>query len=212
MKLPALQNKTVAVVGCGGLGTNVIAHLAGEGVGTLKFCDFDTVSQSNLDRQFLYRQSDVGKKKTDLIAAFLRSYAPDVKCVPVDKKIEVPLDLAFAEDADLLFLCADNNAVRKTAEVFCKTHSVPLLSGGVSGHYGVVYLYIPGKSPSLTEAGLLDAETGNIVSVSSAVGIIGALAAEIGSLYLETRDAGLSGTLYVYDRGEIKPLPIKKRS
>ena len=63
----SLKDKTAAVIGLGGLGTNVAVHLAGAGIGKLMLCDFDTVSESNLNRQFMYRAADVGKLKTDCL-------------------------------------------------------------------------------------------------------------------------------------------------
>lgn len=207
MKLPALKNKSVAVIGCGGLGNNVLAHLAGCGVGTVYFCDCDAVEPGNLDRQFLYSHADVGKNKTDCMAAFFARYAPEIKAVPVQKKIRSAEDLAFARGCDLMVMAADNNAVRRAAQRFCTETGTALVNGGVQSYFGTAYLYVPGKSPCLSCAGLLAGETADIQTVSSTVGMIGALCAELAVRYL-TGDAE-AGALYIYDHTQIEKLNVR---
>ena len=56
----SISDKSCAVIGLGGLGTNVAVHLAGAGVGKMYLCDFDTVSKTNLNRQFMYTAEDIG--------------------------------------------------------------------------------------------------------------------------------------------------------
>ncbi|MBQ6553643.1 MAG: ThiF family adenylyltransferase [Firmicutes bacterium] len=71
-----IADKTAAVLGCGGLGCNVATHLACAGIGRLMLCDFDAVSGSNLNRQFLYTAADIGKPKAPLAAARLKATSP----------------------------------------------------------------------------------------------------------------------------------------
>ena len=61
-----LERAVVTVIGCGGLGSPVLTYLAQAGVGTIRLVDGDIVSDTNLNRQFLYREEDIGKKKADL--------------------------------------------------------------------------------------------------------------------------------------------------
>lgn len=211
MKLPALKTKTAAVLGCGGLGCSLIAHLAGEGIGTLKLCDCDTVEETNLDRQFLYGEKNLGQEKTAAAAAFLADYAPGTVAVPVQKRIETPEDLAFAKGCDLVCAAADNNAVRAAAAAFCAREQIPLISAGVNERYGSAYLWIPGKSPCPACAGLLEKETGTVVSHSAAVGLVGALAAELGIRCLTEPAFAGDGVLYLYDDTELHKLKIRRR-
>ena len=67
-----LGNSVVTVVGCGGLGAPALVYLAEAGVGTIRMVDGDMVSESNLNRQFLYWEEDIGKKKADLAAKKLK--------------------------------------------------------------------------------------------------------------------------------------------
>lgn len=202
-----ISSKSAAVIGCGGLGCNVCIHLAGAGIGRLYVCDYDTVSESNLNRQFIYNFSQIGKAKSDTMCSFLKAYAPDIEIIPVNKKIGSSGDLSFAEKCDIIILAVDNNETRRLANEFCRQSKIPLVSGGISGFYGNCYLYIPGKTPCLDCAGLLtDNSSGG--NVSSTAGVIGALSSELAIKYL-TGDLSSSGRLFIHDDSETQSLAIK---
>ena len=204
-----ISDKTAAVIGCGGLGCNVATHLACAGIGKLILCDCDTVSESNLNRQFLYTAADLGKEKVFLAKARLNATAPRTEIVPFHQKINSAEDLAFAKDADIVFAALDNNAARKAAQDFCTIHRIPLVNGGVNGFFGTAYLYLPGQTPDLTAAGMLAAENKKTRSVSSTVGVIGALEAHLGIRYL-LGDTEPAGKLHVFDNGAVTVLAIRR--
>ncbi len=202
-----ISDKTAAVIGCGGLGCNVATHLACAGIGKLILCDCDTVSESNLNRQFLYTAAEIGKEKVFLAKARLSATAPQTAITAFHRRIEAPEDLSFASDADIVFAALDNNAARQILQAFCKMKKRPLVNGGVNGFFGTAYLYLPGKTPDLTAAGMLTAENRKTRSVSSTVGVIGALEAHLGIRYL-TGHTENAGKLHIFDDGEINGLPI----
>lgn len=202
------RSKSVAVIGCGGLGCNVLVHLAGAGIGKLYLCDFDVIAESNLDRQFLYKQADVGALKCERAAAFLHDYAPDVKTVTVDKKVTADTDLTFASSCAAVVLAVDNNEARRAAQAFCAGTGIPLVNGGVRSGFGTAYLYLPGESPCLSCAGLLETENTPERVNSATVGVIGALCAEI-TVAVLSGDRSAAGNLYIYDDFEIKKLKIR---
>src|SRR5687768_186306 len=76
-----LGSASVLIVGVGGLGSPAAMYLAGAGVGTIALCDFDVVDRTNLHRQPIYTDADVGHKKIDVAAARLRAINPDIKVV-----------------------------------------------------------------------------------------------------------------------------------
>lgn len=199
---------SAAVIGCGGLGCNITTHLACAGIGKMIICDHDTVSESNLNRQFLYKAEDMGKEKVFLAAERLRALSPQTEVKAVSKKIEKPGDLSFAAKADIVFAAVDNNDARKIICEFCRDKNIPLVNGGVNGFYGTAYLWVPGKAKDIESAGLLFSENGKTLSVSSTVGIIGALEAHLGIRYL-LGDTEAAGCLYIFDGGEIKKLKIQ---
>ena len=199
--------KSAAVIGCGALGCNVCAHLAGAGIGCLFLYDGDVVHERNLNRQFFYTPEDEGKPKVQVLRSRLKQYNPDIyiKCF----ECMVDEDSSF-KGADVVILCADNGRARKTAGRICGREGLPLVNGGVDGLYGSAYLYVPGKSPDLEAAGLC-AETGENTRASSAAGVIGALEAELAVRVL-SGDEALAGTLMVYDGMKIEHLKIKEEA
>ncbi len=206
-----IGSKTAAVIGCGGLGCHVSTHLACAGIGRLIVCDFDTVSESNLNRQFLYAYGDVGKPKAPLAKERLSAISPGTEVESVLKKIEKPEDLSFADGADIIFAALDNLDARKILQEYCRRQKKPLANGGVNGFYGTAYLWIPGKTPDLTAAGMLEKANGRTVSVSSTVGIIGALEAQLGIQYL-TGSEESAGRLHILSNNEISTIPIKEKN
>lgn len=209
MRIASLAGKKAAVIGCGGLGCNILVHLAGAGIGGLSLCDPDVVDASNLDRQFLYRPADIGRPKAECAAAALAAYAPAVEISVFQKRIEKPGDLAFAAACDILFLAVDNNVPREAAQRFAGDTGIPLVNGGVNGAYGAAYLYLPRQTPCLSCAGLLEPEKAAPDSLSPVVGVIGALCADLGAAYLDTMDPAIAGSLYVYDSFTVSRLPVR---
>ena len=199
---------SAAIVGCGGLGTNVAVHLAGAGVGRLWLCDFDTVQTRNLNRQFFYTPQDVGKLKCDLLAKRLAAFAPDCDIIPVERKIQTPDDLRFADDAELLILAVDNVAARRVAADYCEQTGKPYINGGVDRDFGTAILCVPGKTASLPDAGGLAPPQKQPQSRSPVVGMIGALEAKLATDYFLQNTAS-QGMLLCFDGTEIQALPIK---
>ena len=202
-----LSEKCAAVIGCGGLGTNIAVHLAGMGIGKLILVDFDTVETGNLNRQFLYTPDDVGGRKCDLLSARLRAYAPSCAVICRHQKVVCAEDLSAAAEADVILSAVDGNAARRVLNDFCTKRTIPLVNGGVNGLFGTAYLYVPDRSADLGRAGLLDMENGRITAVSSTVGVIGALQAQLAAKCL-SGDTEQAGKLYVFDNEEIHSMQI----
>ena len=206
------MDKTVLVIGCGGLGCNVLVHLAGIGINNLIFMDDDVVSQENLNRQFLYGSKDLGRPKAECAERFLHAYAPDLHLTARIRRFEGPDDLYDLPKPDAVVLAVDNVRTRKAVQDYCAASGAPLVNGGVDGYYGTAYLYIPGSTPCLRCAGLSEAESDGPRSVSSTVGVIGSLCAELAVRALTDRHDGIAGWLHVYDNCTISKLKIKSMS
>ena len=203
----SLGNKSCAVIGLGGLGTNVAIHLAGAGMKRIYLCDFDTVGKTNLNRQFMYTYDDIGFNKTDILKKRLSEYAPDSEIVAVKEKINDISDLQFSAECDIIFSCVDNNDTRIILEEFCRNNNVPLVHGGIDGFYGVSYLYVPSYSPSPSAAGFCEGKNAKH-NISAVAGIIGSFQATLGIRYLITNDYTLSGRLLVFDECKTDTLNI----
>ncbi len=101
-----LKTKTVAIAGCGGLGSNIAIALVRSGVGNLIIADFDKVESSNLNRQ-QYLFEDIGKPKVSTLAIHLKKINPEVVVKTIDKKLE-PADIKeFFGKADIMIEAFD---------------------------------------------------------------------------------------------------------
>jgi len=208
-QLFCVEDKTVCIVGCGALGTNAAVHLAGAGVKKLYLCDFDTVNLSNLNRQFLFRESDAGFLKCELLKERLTCYSAETDFISVNLCVNSKDDLSFAKDCDILLCCVDNAAARKTISEFSDTEGIPSVFGCVDGFYGTAYLYIPGETPCPDCAGIIN-ETSVRSSVSSSAGIIGSMEANLALRYLLNNDENSAGKIFVFDGDLWDTLRIKK--
>ena len=196
-----LKAARVAIIGAGGLGAPAALYLAAAGVGRLSLIDHDTVSLSNLQRQVLYQERDVGARKVDIAAQRLSALNPHVTIEPVAEAITEARARALIDEADLVLDGTDNFPTRFLVNAACLEAGVPLVSGAIGRWTGQVGVFagqpcyrclVPEAPP--------DAET------CSAVGVVGALAGVIGSMMaLEAikviTGAGdaLTGRLLIYD-------------
>lgn len=204
-----ISSSSAAVIGCGGLGTNVAVHLAGAGIGKLLLWDFDVVETRNLNRQFMYTAEDEGKAKSLVLKNKIEEYAPECKVESVCVKIENFAQLFQANDFDIVILAVDNIECRKIVSKYCEENGLAYINGSVNGFYGTAYLCIPGKTPSLESAGGLDGSPEKPLSPSMSAGIIGALEAKLAVDYFLKKDHS-AGKLFCYDGEIIQQLEIKE--
>lgn len=204
-----LKDFSALVIGCGGLGCNIAVHLAGAGIGRITLCDSDTVSEGNLNRQFLYTKYDIGKAKAPTMKSRLENYCDDTEIIAVSRKIQSMPDLESLGSFDIVFSAVDNGEAREIITEYSLKRSVPCVFGVIDGFYGMSYLFIPGSSPCIHCAGLSE-KVGVSASVSSTAGIIGSLEAALGTEYLVTKNSRLGGRLLVYDSGYSDTLTIRR--
>ena len=134
----ALTGAHVALVGLGGIGSPVLQYLAGAGVGTLTLIDDDTVDASNLQRQTIFAESDLGRPKADAAREWAERFdgALEVRAAPV----RVGRDNAAQtfEGADLVLDGCDNFATRLAVSDACAALRIPLVSAAVGRFQGQV--------------------------------------------------------------------------
>lgn len=138
-----IANARVTVIGAGGLGSPVLTYLAEAGLGHLCCIDCDTVSLSNLNRQFLHTEADIGRRKTDSAKETLERLNSQIHieavCAPLNRE-NVETLLA---DADVVVDCVDNISTRLLVNEYCLKNHIPLVEGGISGFYGFVTVILP---------------------------------------------------------------------
>lgn len=117
------------VIGAGGLGSPALLYLAAAGVGRLTVSDFDTVDETNLQRQVLFSTADVGRSKAQAAATRLVALNPDTVIVPVEARLAGDALTAAVGTSDVVLDCCDNFGTRFAVNAACVAAGKPLVSG-----------------------------------------------------------------------------------
>ena len=128
----------VALVGLGGIGSPVLQYLAGAGVGRFTLIDDDVVDVSNLQRQTIFAEGDVGRTKTDVAVAWLREFDPDIAITDRLTRINADNAATTLDGATLVIDGCDNFATRLAVSDACVGLRIPLLSAAVGRFQGQV--------------------------------------------------------------------------
>lgn len=172
-----LSQKRVLVIGAGGLGSPVLFALAGAGVGHITIVDPDTVSESNLNRQFLYRAADIGLPKARLAGQRLLEYHPDLSAESIVELLDERNAPGLIRSHDLVIAAVDSRASRNIINKYCCTFSRTMIDGGARGFSGYTAVIEPGVTPCYHC--LFGIEES---APSGAPGVLGSVAGTIGSL------------------------------
>jgi molybdopterin/thiamine biosynthesis adenylyltransferase len=198
-----LRDSSALIVGVGGLGSAAAPYLAGAGIGRLVLTDLDRVDITNLQRQLLYRQSDVGRDKLVAASESLRALNPDCEIETLKGPLDDAQMLAAARSVDVVVDCSDNFPTRFAVNRACVAARKPLVSGAAirfEGQLGVFDLRRGGPcyaclypddasadaAETCEEAGILGPVVGTIGSLQalSAIKLLLGLGSEAGTLRL----------------------------
>jgi adenylyltransferase/sulfurtransferase len=200
----ALLDSRVLVVGAGGLGSPVIQYLAAAGVGTLGVADADDVERSNLQRQVIHADADVGTPKVDSAAAFVKRLNPDVTVEAHHTRVDPENAEALVADYDLVVDASDNFPTRYLLNDTTRIAEKPLVHGAIYKFEGQATTLVPGGPcyrclfPEAPEPGTVpDCATTGVLGVLP--GTLGCVqATEAVKLVLDAGDP-LAGRLLFYD-------------
>jgi molybdopterin/thiamine biosynthesis adenylyltransferase len=144
-----LRSARVVVVGLGGTGGAAARSLAASGVGHLHCVDADTVELSNLNRQTLYTEDDLGRPKADTAVERLRRLNSDITVTGETRRIDTADDFTRALSGyTFLVLCADQpDDIRARANRACLTAGLPWVDTGYHGALITAACYVPGDGP-----------------------------------------------------------------
>ncbi|MBF0474887.1 MAG: HesA/MoeB/ThiF family protein [Deltaproteobacteria bacterium] len=197
-----LKASRVLVAGVGGLGTVAAQYLAAAGVGRIVLVDYDVVVMSNLNRQILHWESDLGRKKTDSAAEKLSQLNSTVTVIPRYLKIDDEITDSLVTEIDVVIDALDNLEARQILNRSCVKHRVPFIFGGVNGFKGMVTTILPGRTPCL--ACLFPNRTGSrkLPVLGATPGVIAGLQVTETIKYLTGNGRLLANRLLSYD-GEI---------
>jgi adenylyltransferase/sulfurtransferase len=142
-----LRAARVLVVGAGGLGSPVLLYLAAAGVGVIGVVDFDTVAESNLQRQVIYTASDLGQPKAACAAQKLQAMNPGVTARAHQVALTASNASAIISGYDVVVDCVDNYPARYLVNDTCAALGLPDVHGSISQCAGQVSVFQAGHGP-----------------------------------------------------------------
>lgn len=183
-----LKSARVLVVGAGGLGSPALLYLSAAGVGTLGVIDHDAVSNSNLQRQVLYRDADIGKPKVFAAEAALKALNPFITVKPYHRRLTEEIAADLIAEYDLVLDGCDDFETRQLVNRACVAAAKPLISAAISQWEGQISLYhpasggpcvaclfpkapAPGLAPTCAEGGVMAALPGILGTMMAAEAI-----------------------------------------
>lgn len=178
-----LRQAHVAIVGMGGLGCPVSMYLAAAGVGNLSLIDADEVSLSNLQRQVLFTEADVGSNKSEVAAKHLAARNSRINIVAHGCKLMPTNAKQLLADVDLVIDCSDNFYARYLINDTCYQAQIPWVYSSVLAQQGQVALFQPQHScfrclfpklnsaPDCNQAGVLGVMPGMLGTMQASLAI-----------------------------------------
>jgi len=141
-----LKNAKVCVVGTGGLGHPIISRLATMGVGTLRIVDRDVIELSNLHRQMMFDEDDIGQVKVEVAAKKLQKLNPDCKIESLAISVNDYTALEVVEGCDVVIDALDSVNARYALNKACVEFEIPFVTGAAVGTSGQAFTILPKKS------------------------------------------------------------------
>ncbi len=212
-----LKNARVLVIGAGGLGSPALLYLAAAGVGTLGVVDFDTVDESNLQRQIIHGQSDIGKSKAISAKESIAEVNPLVNVVVHEARLDNDNVMEIFADYDLILDGTDNFATRYLVNDAAVLSNKPYVWGSIFRFEGQVSVFWSEYGPQYRDLYPSPPPPGMVPSCAEG-GVLGVLCASIGSIMVTEAiklitgiGEPLIGRLMVYDALEMSYKTLKLR-
>ena len=141
-----LKNAKICVVGVGGLGNPITTRLAAMGVGTLRIVDRDVIELSNLHRQTMFDEDDVGQVKVEVAAKKLQKLNPDCKIEALAVSVNDYTALEVVQGCDVVVDALDSVNARYALNKACVKFGIPFVTGAAVGVSGQIFTILPGTS------------------------------------------------------------------
>ncbi len=212
-----LKNAKILVVGAGGLGSPALLYLAAAGVGTLGIIDFDVVDESNLQRQVIHGQSDIGRSKAESARDSVREINPLVEVVLHDTRLDNDNVLDIFSGYDLILDGTDNFATRYMVNDAAVLLGKPYVWGSIYRFEGQVSVFWDQYGPNYRDLYPEPPPPGMVPSCAEG-GVLGVLCASVGSIMVTEAiklvtgiGEPLVGRLMIYDALEMTYRQVKVR-
>jgi molybdopterin/thiamine biosynthesis adenylyltransferase len=192
----------VLLVGIGGLGCPAALTLARAGIGSIAIADDELIEESNLHRQILFDEGDVGANKAETAAGVLEGLAPGVRVSVVGSRLLPHNAMQLVQKADVVVEGSDNFATKFLVADACAIARVPVVHAAAVRWHGTVLAVGPGGAPcyrclfeDLPDGGALGCSEAGVVGPM--VGTLGAIEADLALSLLDGEP--VEGTLVTYD-------------
>ncbi|KEP70156.1 molybdopterin biosynthesis protein [Thioclava dalianensis] len=214
-----LRQAKVLVIGAGGLGAPVLLYLAAAGVGRIGVIDDDTVSNSNLQRQVIHRDADIGAPKVASARAALEALNPHIEILTYERRLSAEDAPELIAQFDLVIDGSDNFETRYLVNAACVASATPLISGAITQWEGQLSLYDPARGAPCYACLFPQAPAPGLAPSCAEAGVVGALPGVIGAMMAteaikEITGAGQTarGRLMIHDAlwGESRQIKIKR--
>ncbi len=136
-----LKHSGVVIIGLGGLGNPVAQYLASAGVGRLTLIDHDSIELSNLPRQPLFQESDIGKSKVLVACDNLKKLSGECKVEAICQRFDANSSIDLCKNHDLIIDCCDEPLTKREIDAAALNLKVPLICGAVSRYDGQVMVF-----------------------------------------------------------------------
>jgi len=171
-----IMSAVVGIIGCGGLGVNVITQLTAAGVSHFILCDHQSPELSNLNRQFIYSASDY-RPKSVISAEWILALNPSAE-VQSNAEPLTESNWDLFSGCDILVDCLDSFETRMIVSDMSEKMGIPMVHAGVSGFNGQIAVCVPGKTKSLREMiGTMKDPEGMIPTVGAGVSVVASIEA-----------------------------------
>ena len=171
-----IMSAVVGIIGCGGLGVNVITQLTAAGVSHFILCDHQSPELSNLNRQFIYSASDY-RPKSVISAEWILALNPSAE-VQSNAEPLTESNWDLFSGCDILVDCLDSFKTRMIVSDMSEKMGIPMVHAGVSGFNGQIAVCVPGKTKSLREMiGTMKDPEGMIPTVGAGVSMVASMEA-----------------------------------
>lgn len=176
-----LRASRVLVVGAGGLGSPALLYLAGAGVGHITIIDDDVVDESNLQRQVIHRESDIGRPKAESAADAVRRLDSEASVTAIVDRLSVDNAEKLFATHDVVLDGADNFATRYLSSDAAELTGTPLVWATILQFAGQLSVFWPGHGPMLRDLYPDIPDPGSVPSCAAG-GVLGAMVGQIGSM------------------------------
>jgi len=216
----ALKEAKVLVIGAGGLGSPALMYLAAAGVGTIGVIDDDMVDNSNLQRQVIHRDADIGLPKVRSAMAAMQAQNPNVVVRPYQRRLSEEIAGELFAEYDVILDGTDNFNTRYMANAAAVAQGKPLISGALSQWEGQLSVFDPAQGAPCYQCVFPERPAPGLAPSCAEAGVVGPLPGVVGSMMaveavklIAQAGQPLLGEMLIYDAlwGETRKIALPRR-